>query len=155
MKTEFLLINFHDNDFYLPMCKTAEFLLNECDDELSFPSTHLENYKNVIPRMMAIFQYMNAYHAGSDIHELEHYEKYFASHTDYITDLEDIKAHIEKYNMTTNGIPIENSGLYDDKLLKDDPVYWLHNLKLNLNSEAIFILFTDSENGNSYNYIII
>ena len=98
---------------------------------------------------------MNAYHAGSGIHELEHYEKYFASHTDYITDLEDIKAHIEKYNMTTNGIPIENSGLYDDKLLKDDPVSWLHNLKLNLNSEAIFMLFTDSENDNSYNYIII
>ena len=57
MKTEFLLINFHDNDFYLPMCKTAEFLLNECDDEKSFPSTHIENYKNVIPRMMAIWSF--------------------------------------------------------------------------------------------------
>ena len=33
MKTELLLINFHNNDFYFPMRKTAKFLLEESNEE--------------------------------------------------------------------------------------------------------------------------
>lgn len=155
MKVEFLLINFHDNDFYIPMCKVAEFLLKESDDEKSFPSTHLENYKNVVPKLMAIFQYMNPYHAGCNVSELQHYEKYFSEHTEYIVGIDEIKKHIEKYNLISGSITTELSGVYDDDLLKSDPRGWLYRLKLNLNSEAILLLFTCSENENAFNYIVI
>ena len=157
MRTELLLINFHDNDFYFPMCKTAKFLLEESNSEKSFPSTHIENYKNVIPRMMAIFQYMNHYHAGYDITDLQHYEKYFSEHTDYIVGIKAIREHIEKYNISE--VSTECSGLYNDELFNEDPYCWLYSLKLNLNSEAILLLFTDFEykiaNKCNNNFIII
>lgn len=155
MKIELLLINFHNNDFYLPMCKTAEFLLEECDDEKSFPSTHLENYKNIVPRMMAIFQYMNAYHAGCNVSELQRYEKYFSEHTEYIVGIDEIKKHIEKYNMTSYGIHTKDSGLYNDDLFDEDPYSWLYSLRLNLNSEAVLLLFTDCDYVNKYNFIVV
>lgn len=155
MKVELLLINFHDNDFYIPMCKVAEFLLKECNDEKSFPSTHLENYKNVVPRMMAIFQYMNSYHAGCNVSELQHYEKYFSEHTEYVVGIKAIREHIEKYNMTSDSIATELSGVYNNDLLESDPCSWLYKLKLNLNSEAILLLFTRSEKENAFNYIVI
>ena len=139
------------------MCKTAKFLLEESNSEKSFPSTHIENYKNTVPKMMAIFQYMNRYHAGYDITDLQRYEKCFSEHTDYIVGIEDIRKHIEKYSMSE--FPAECSGIYNDELFNEDPYCWLYSLKLNLNGEAILLLFTDFKyrvaNKCNNNYIII
>lgn len=159
MRTELLLINFHNNDFYTPMCKTAKFLLEESNTEKSFPSTHIINYKNVVPRMMAIYQYMNTYHAGYDITDLQRYEKYFSEHTEYIVGIKAIQEHIEKYNMSLHGVPTECSGIYNDELFNENPYGWLYSLKLNLNSEAILLLFIDFKykvaNKSNNNFIII
>lgn len=143
MKQELLLINFHDNDFYVSMCKTAEFLLREFKEEGTLPSTHLENYKNAVPRIMAIYHYIGFTHAGSTLDELKHYEDYFSKHTTYLTDYDEIVEHIKKYNMGYGNVPTEESGIYNKELFNDNPYEWLYDLKLNLNAEALLIMFID------------
>lgn len=135
---EFLLVNFHDNDYYLPMCRTAETLLELFQQDSISPSYHLENMKNSIPRLMSVYNHLLDSHTGEPKTALTHLDEYFSTGTTYITDLNDIRDYISH---TAFEDSLKETSLYDDTLLNDNPLLWLEQLNVSMDAETILLVF--------------
>ena len=143
MTVKHLLINLHDNNFYLSMCILAETLINLFDVRLLNLS---EQGKIVefVKKQIATYTYLKS---GQSY---DSYLKYFSNKTTILFDIDEIVGHIERYSMDSN---LEISGLYNSERRSDNPSLWLENLQLNLNSECILIQFIEgSDKNNSTSY---
>ena len=145
-KTEYLFINFHDNDFFMEMCKSAEFIIELFNDEWFVPSKHKEVIKILLPRMMAWFNCLRRWSDDDVQKQINHLESYFSKGTTYLYDIEDIRKHVEQYNYESE-YSVKESGIYDDKERLENPLVWFNNLKLSMNAETIFIQFVYNDEG--------
>lgn len=120
-KVEYLFINFHDNDFFMEMCKSTELLIDAFNTDLLEYSKHKEIIKVLLPKMMAWF-YCLVKCSGCDVQkQMNHLEEYFSKGITYLYDIEDIRKHVEKYNYESE-YPIKESGIYDDKERLENPL---------------------------------
>ena len=145
-KIEYLFINFHDNDFFTEMCKSAELIIDLFKDEWFVPSKHKEVIKMLLPRMVAGFNCLGRWSEDDSQKQMNHLESYFSKGTTYLYDIEDIRKHVEQYNYESE-YPIKESGIYEDKERLENPIVWFNNLKLSMNAETIFIQFVSTADG--------
>ena len=146
MNVKYLLINLHDNDFYMSMCLLAETLINLFDIGLLNLSEQ-DKIAEFIKKQMATYTYLNSGQSYA------HYLKYFSNKITILFDIDDIVNHIERYNMDSN---LEISGLYNSEKRSNNPTLWLEKIQLNLNSECILIQFIEgSDKNNSTSYRLI
>lgn len=141
-KFKYLLVNFHDNDFYIPMCTLAEILITMfCDGILNI--SEKDKITVAIPKLMATLVYLNSKNPSYD-----QYFKYFSNKTTILFDIDEIVNHIMKYDMGSN---LEISGLYNEECRTKNPIYWFNSLDINLNAECILIQFVFNEDGTTNN----
>lgn len=144
-KINYLLINYHDNDFYVEMCRFAELII----DMFLNGELNLNNYKDkitaTIPKFMACFNCLKQ-HCENITDKLNHLEKYFSNGITCLSAIEEIKQHCCKYNYEKE-YPIISSGLFNDKLREEDPYFWINSLKLSMNAETIFIQLISTQSG--------
>lgn len=145
-KIEYLFVNFHDSDFYIEMCNSAELFIDSFNKELLVPSKHKEIIKALLPKMMAGFNCLRCLSEKDVQKQMNHLEEYFSKGTTYLYDIEDIRKHVEQYNYESE-YSTKESGIYDDKERLENPLVWFNNLKLNMNSETIFIQFVSTNDG--------
>ena len=145
-RIEYLFINFHDNDFFMEMCNSAELIIDSFNKELLVPSKHKEVIKMLLPKMMAGFNCLGRWSDCDAQKQMNHLEEYFSKGTTYLYDIEDIRKHAEQYNYESE-YPIKESGIYDDKERLENPLVWFNNLKLSMNAETIFIQFVSTDDG--------
>lgn len=146
MNVKYLLINLHDNDFYMSMCLLAETLINLFDIGLLNLSEQ-DKIAEFVKKQMATYTYLKSGQSYA------HYLKYFSNKITILFDIDDIVGHIERYNMDSN---LEISGLYNSEKRSNNPTLWLKSLQLNLNSECILIQFiegSDKKNPTSYRLV--
>ena len=97
-KIEYLFVNFHDSDFYMEMCNSAELIIDSFNKELLVPSKHKEIIKALLPKMMAGFNCLRCLSEKDVQKQINHLEEYFSKGTTYLYDIEDIRKHVERYN---------------------------------------------------------
>lgn len=143
---EYLLVNFHDNDFFTEMCKSAELIIALFLAEYFDLSKHKETIKIILPRFMASFNCSGDWSCDEAQKLMTHLEEYFSKGTTYLYGIEDIRKHVEQYNYDSE-YPTKESGIYDDRERLENPLAWFNNLNLNMNAETIFIQFVSTVDG--------
>lgn len=144
-KIKYLFINLHDNDYYMNMCSFADLFI----DLFMVGQLNISLFKDkipfIFPRIMSSFNFLGKWNKENAKEQMIHLEEYFSKETTYLYDFEDIKEHVKEYNMEVD-CKSEESNLDNEEERINNPGVWMNNLKLNMNSEVIWLQFVSDEN---------
>lgn len=144
LKLEYVFIDLSDNDFNFAMLDFAESLVRMFERGVFTVEKCKDNVKEAFPKMMACLCHLDEYEAGKP-EEMKSHEEYFSTQATYMFDFDEIKECMTGHAMlmSENSLVLIDNDDYRQRF----PEYWLSDLEINLNAEAILIQFVSTKDG--------